>query len=180
MRSSQCLCATVKSVARYLEPNIPTGLTGLHTHPTPRPALIYIYRKTLFKLQQLPSHSVYRQSTEALTKHRLKILEDIKPAGYEEWQVRVQKQIEANPTAYSKYQQSDGTLSMEQIIEERGVSWDGQYRRGDGMDEGANTRTAAEQKAKKVEQEMIKVDSADPDPPGIEDLEVEPPLYADQ
>lgn len=55
----------------------PTGLAGLYQHPNPRPALISLYNYTLNYLQKnFPEHSVYRQSVEAMTKSRLKIVEE--------------------------------------------------------------------------------------------------------
>lgn len=61
----------------------PTGLAGILTHPHPRPALIALYNHTLSVLAELPSHSVYRQSAENLTRRRLSIISTVKPAGYE-------------------------------------------------------------------------------------------------
>lgn len=92
MRPAIRLLASVKS--QFLESGSPTGLTGLFTHPTPRGALSYLYNSTLDKLKQIPESSVYRQSTEALIKHRLSIVDSIKPEGYEAWHERVKKQIE--------------------------------------------------------------------------------------
>lgn len=66
-----------------LPPFSVTGLTGVLTHPNPRPTLIALYNHTLTLLSQLPAHSVYRQSTENLTRHRLNIIESVKPPGYE-------------------------------------------------------------------------------------------------
>lgn len=55
----------------------PTGLTGIYQHPNPRPALISLYNHTLSTLNtKFPSSSIYRQSVEALTKNRLKIVEE--------------------------------------------------------------------------------------------------------
>lgn len=55
----------------------PTGLAGLYQHPNPRPALISLYNHTLSYLNKnFPEHSVYRQSVEAMTKNRLKIVEE--------------------------------------------------------------------------------------------------------
>jgi len=88
--------------AQFLEPGAPTGLTGLLTHSSPRSTLLYLYSTTLDKLKQFPESSVYRQSTEALTKHRMSIVEKTKPAGLEEWQTRVQKVVEKNPEAFRK------------------------------------------------------------------------------
>ncbi|KAK3398691.1 NADH-ubiquinone oxidoreductase 29.9 kDa subunit, mitochondrial [Sordaria brevicollis] len=82
---------TVRPSARFLKPGSPTGLTGLGTHPSPRSALLYLYNQTLDKLKQIPEHSLYRQSSEALTKHRLAIVEQYKPEGYDAWQARASK-----------------------------------------------------------------------------------------
>ncbi|KAI9639956.1 hypothetical protein NHQ30_011686 [Ciborinia camelliae] len=87
--------------ARYLEPNTPTGLTGLLTHPSPRAALLYIYSSTLDKLQQFPSTSLYRQSTEALTNHRFKIVESVVPTGYEEWVAKAKETMAAHPEVFT-------------------------------------------------------------------------------
>jgi NADH dehydrogenase (ubiquinone) 1 alpha subcomplex subunit 5 len=52
-----------------------TGITGLAVHPDPLPALASTYKSTLSLLQSLPETSVYRQATEAITKHRLSLVE---------------------------------------------------------------------------------------------------------
>ncbi|KAI9759560.1 MAG: hypothetical protein M4579_002226 [Chaenotheca gracillima] len=101
MRPAARLLASVKP-GRFLEANSPTGLTGLFTHPAPRSSLIYLYSSTLDKLKQLPESSVYRQSTEALTRHRLKIVESIKPEGYDEWAAQAKKKVEENPEVFNK------------------------------------------------------------------------------
>ena len=99
MRVTLRLLASVKS-GRYLQPDHPTGLTGLFNHPSPRSALIYVYGSTLEKLKTLPEHSVYRQSTEAITKQRLQIIQSIKPEGYEEWAKRAAETLEQYPEAF--------------------------------------------------------------------------------
>jgi len=182
MRSSARLLATVRSAAKYLEPNTPTGLTGLTTHPSPRPALIYTYRQTLTKLKQLPTSSVYRQSTEALTKHRLTIVEATKPDGYEKWLERVRQQIEASPEAYGKFAHSDGSFESEKLYVEKPDVWDGQITRSEARPEGPNTLAEAEKKAQAVAEEVEYVDKehAQGKLPTVEDLEVEPPLTVDQ
>src|SRR5436190_13369594 len=53
----------------------PTGITGLRHHPQPRNQLLGVYTATLESLKEIPEHSVYRQSVEALTKDRMKIVE---------------------------------------------------------------------------------------------------------
>ncbi|KTW27860.1 uncharacterized protein T551_02827 [Pneumocystis jirovecii RU7] len=47
-----------------------TGLTGIETHPDPRPVLLETYHQLLEVLSHMPNHSVYRQATETLTKQR--------------------------------------------------------------------------------------------------------------
>ncbi|ODV82213.1 NADH-ubiquinone oxidoreductase [Suhomyces tanzawaensis NRRL Y-17324] len=55
----------------------PTGLAGLYQHPNPRPALVALYNHTLKVLDtKFPQDSIYRQSVEALTKNRLKIVQE--------------------------------------------------------------------------------------------------------
>lgn len=62
----------VKAASGY-----PTGIAGLYQHPNPRPALTALYQRTLNVLDtKFPADSIYRQSVEALTKNRLKIVQD--------------------------------------------------------------------------------------------------------
>lgn len=182
MRSTSRLLATVKSARKYLEPNTPTGLTGLSTHPAPRPALIYTYRQTLKKLGQIPKSSVYRQSTEALTKQRLEIVEAQKPEGYEKWLERVRKQIEANPAAYNRFLNEDGTFGSEKAHVEPVDVWDGMITRNDVIQEGTNSPAEAERKARYINAEVQTVDreAAEGKLPTVEELEVEPPLTREQ
>lgn len=84
MRQTLRLLANAKAI-RYLEPGTPTGLTGLWTHNNPRSALLFLYSSTLEKLRALPESSLYRQSAEALTKHRLNLVEATVPVGYDAW-----------------------------------------------------------------------------------------------
>ncbi|KAG0633501.1 ETC complex I subunit conserved region-domain-containing protein [Tuber brumale] len=79
-----------------LAPFSTTGITGILTHPNPRPALIAVYNHTLSLLSRLPQHSVYRQSTENLTKQRLAIVESVKPEGWAEYQATLKSEREAN------------------------------------------------------------------------------------
>lgn len=181
MRSSTRLYATVKSATRYLEANTPTGLTGLSTHPTPRPTLLLTYNQTLEKLKQIPANSVYRQSCEALTKQRLAIVEATKPPGYDEWLARVQKVIETNPDAYGKFR-ATGAFVQEQLTFEGKPTWDGKYTRKDARKEGSNTESEAEDKIGYVQRDIEKTDKEEAEgvAPQLLDLETEPPLTADQ
>ncbi|KAK3368952.1 ETC complex I subunit conserved region-domain-containing protein [Lasiosphaeria ovina] len=96
MRRTLRLLASVKP-ARYLEAGTPTGLTGLRTHASPRSTLLFLYQTTLVKLQDVPEHSLYRQSVEAVTRHRLSLVEDVEPEGYEAWAERAAELIEEHP-----------------------------------------------------------------------------------
>ncbi|KIW66882.1 hypothetical protein PV04_06172 [Phialophora macrospora] len=182
MRATSRLFATVKSASKYLEPNTPTGLTGLTTHPSPRPALVWTYQQTLKKLEQLPKSSVYRQSTEALTKHRLEIVESTKPEGYDQWLGKVRKQIEANPKAYSQLLKEDGSLASEKPHVVQIDNWNGQISRADAHPEGTNNMSQAERKARAVEEELrVKnLEEKEGELPTVEDLDVEPPLTKEQ
>ncbi|KAJ6099932.1 hypothetical protein N7467_001467 [Penicillium canescens] len=130
MRSTLRLLANVKP--RYLEPFAPTGLTGLFTHPSPRPTLIYLYSTTLQKLQVFPESSAYRQSVEALTRHRLQIIESQKPAGFDAWLERVRKTVGAEPERFTKLHRADGSFTHAAAQQKdgsddaRGVEWDGE------------------------------------------------------
>jgi len=53
----------------------PTGITGVHPHPEPRKQLLNLYNATLEAVKAIPENAVYRQSVEALTKDRMKIVE---------------------------------------------------------------------------------------------------------
>lgn len=182
MRATSRLSAAVKSASKYLDQNVPTGLTGLSTHPSPRPALIYTYRQTLNKLAQIPKGSVYRNSTEALTRQRLEIVESTKPEGYEKWLERVRKQIDASPAAYSRLLNKDGSLGSEKLHVEQVDNWDGVVTRQDALQEGTNTLAQAESKAASVAAEVQHIDkeAAEGAMPTVEDLEVEPPLTREQ
>ncbi|RPA85251.1 hypothetical protein BJ508DRAFT_412040 [Ascobolus immersus RN42] len=70
-------------------PFSPTGLTGVLTHPLPRTTLIALYTQTLSLLSSLPSTSVYRTSTEALTRKRLAAVESVKPYGWAEYEAKL-------------------------------------------------------------------------------------------
>jgi len=53
-----------------------TGLTGLAVHPNPLPALTQTYEQTLELLSTIPGSSIYRQGAEALTRHKLTIIQN--------------------------------------------------------------------------------------------------------
>jgi NADH dehydrogenase (ubiquinone) 1 alpha subcomplex subunit 5 len=133
MRAAARLFASVKP-GQFLEAGAPTGLTGLFTHPSPRSTLLYHYTSTLDKLKQIPESSVYRQSTEALTKHRLQVIEQSKPAGWDQWQEKIKMQISEDPTLVSVIEHSTGdtlVLPSQQDVDERSrqAEWDGEVEK---------------------------------------------------
>lgn len=136
MRSTLRLLAAVKP-GRYLEAGAPTGLTGLYTHPSPRSSLLYLYGSILEKLKSLPESSVYRQSTEAITKHRMSIIQQIKPPGFDEWQKRAVEKIEKNPDKFapgnSRYRgQKVGNsffMGVPEQADDDDIEWDGEQGR---------------------------------------------------
>ena len=169
MRTAARLLATVKP-GRFLEPGNPTGLTGLLTHPSPRSTLIATYVATLDKLQTLPEHSVYRQSAEAIARHRLNIVESVKPEGYDEWAQRQDEKIRANPDVFrslgpnsSVSEVHGGNAVSTKLPEEeddREIEWDGEpvratlegvrtpeeraYQKSLGQEQPASARQAVE------------------------------------
>lgn len=52
-----------------------TGLVGLPVHPTPRTALLSLYRETLAELKQCPADAAYTKSVAAITEQRLAVVE---------------------------------------------------------------------------------------------------------
>lgn len=115
MRPALRLLASVTKSSAY-EPGLPTGITGLLTHKSPRSTLLYLYSSTLDKLKEFPESSVYRQSTEALTRHRMSIVESIQPAGLSEWQNRVSKLVDQHPQAFKRIPVTTGSKSDFNIV----------------------------------------------------------------
>lgn len=166
MRSTLRLLANVKP--RYLEPFAPTGLTGLNTHPSPRPTLIYLYTSTLQKLQSFPETSAYRQSVEASTRHRLQIVESQKPQGFESWLERVKKTVGAEPERFAQLQRSDGTFTFvakqeaDGSDDARGEEWDGEGITA-GTEGPARTPQEAAEWEKIIEESRTTADKTDTD-----------------
>jgi NADH dehydrogenase (ubiquinone) 1 alpha subcomplex subunit 5 len=194
MRRTTRLLASAKP-ARYLEANTPTGLTGLYTHPAPRSTLIHVYSSTLDKLKQLPEDSVYRQSTEALTKQRLKVISSVVPAGYEEWAAKAKQTIAEHPEVFNTPAGEiphDGGRHLKTVVngkvfittkldgdrDELLEEWDGEPDLGPELE---GTRTAAERKSQvtiglKRPGEDEKTVSWDPEPQLNADQYVAPPV----
>jgi NADH dehydrogenase (ubiquinone) 1 alpha subcomplex subunit 5 len=163
MRRTLRLLAGVKPV-RYLEAGNPTGITGLFTHPSPRSTLLFLYSSTLDKIKAIPEHSLYRQSVEAVTKHRLELVESVTPPGYEEWATKARERISKHPEQFRIF--ADGALDgsratrierdgkqfvirdLPRIKDERYQEWDGEKNEGPELE---GSRSGDERK----EQEMI-------------------------
>jgi NADH dehydrogenase (ubiquinone) 1 alpha subcomplex subunit 5 len=130
MRAAARLLASVKP-GQFLEAGAPTGLTGLFTHPSPRSTLLHHYNSTLDKLKKIPESSVYRQSTEALTKHRLAIIEQSKPQGWDAWQDKIKMQVGDDVENYHIIDTTGGqtvVLPDQQDVDSRSkaAEWDGE------------------------------------------------------
>jgi hypothetical protein len=151
MRSTLRLLAKLKP-ERYLEAYSNTGLTGLFTHPAPRPTLIHLYRNTLDKLKELPDSSVYRQSTEALTRHRLKIVESVKPEGFEAWEAKAKEYIEKDPKMALQAEKDYVSYTQLEYSNPKNIKdeWDGDVvatSQEGGYSGGSKTSTADARKA---------------------------------
>lgn len=156
MRATLRLFAAVRPAARYLEAGTPTGLTGVYTHASPRSTLLYLYTSTLDKLQAVPEHSVYRQSVEALTKHRMALVEAAVPPGYAEWAERAQKLLAEHPDEFTvasetvsgataiKVERGGQAFVVRHIPQEEDMryqEWDGELDEGPELE---GSRTAEE------------------------------------
>ena len=179
MRAAVRLLAAVKP--QFLESGAPTGLTGLFNHRTPRGTLSYLYNSTLDKLKHIPESSVYRQSTEALIKHRLSIVESFKPEGYEAWHEQVKKQLQEHKDVtgaqgiavlHSHGGDQYVTIRQKQEDDDRILEWDGE----EVMELQQGTRTEEERAKEEKAKERVARRSA-----GRQlEIEPEPPLNREQ
>lgn len=100
---------STRLLARYLEAGQPTGLTGLWTHRSPRSTLLYLYDTTLDKLKAVPETSLYRQSVEAVTKHRMDLVKQYTPPGHEEWAAKARELVKNNSSFRVASGRKDGS-----------------------------------------------------------------------
>ncbi|KAI1338538.1 ETC complex I subunit conserved region-domain-containing protein [Xylariaceae sp. FL0016] len=186
MRRTLRLFAAVKPV-RYFEAGNPTGLTGLYTHSTPRSSLLALYSVTLDKLNKFPESSLYRQSVEALTKHRMSIVAAVEPPGHKEWSERASKILEENPSAFEFAGPDNSTgkghiftiggrtfvsRSDPQPRDERNTEWDGE------RDVGPTREGLRGEEEKNAEMEAL-FNTPDPMAKKVK-WEPEPQMTADQ
>lgn len=169
MRRTLRQLAAVKPT-RYHEPGTPTGLTGLYTASTPRSTLLYLYSSTLDKLKTIPEHSVYRQSVEALTKHRMQAVESVKPAGYDAWAAKAQKLIQEHPEEFNVVSadridganawrlEKDGKVYLVRQqppeVDQRDQEWDGELNEGPEL-EGIRTQEEREDQVLSAERKPL-------------------------
>jgi NADH dehydrogenase (ubiquinone) 1 alpha subcomplex subunit 5 len=186
MRSALRLLASVKP-ARYLEAGYMTGLTGLYTHPSPRMTLLYLYSSTIEKLKALPESSLYRQSVEALTKHRMTLVDEMVPPGYKEWKAKADKILLEHPDQFMATSGRPDGSSMHKVVvgdrtfvlgtqhkarDIRTEEWDGETDEGPELE---GSRTPEERKDQILLAERTALDDT------VQvDWEPEPPLTADQ
>ncbi|KAI4123913.1 MAG: hypothetical protein LQ338_005060 [Usnochroma carphineum] len=174
MKVTARLFAAVKS-DRFLTAGNPTGLTGLLTHPAPRTQLLYLYSSTLAKLDKLPAYSVYRQSAEAITKHRLSIVENTKPQGYDEWAQRAQKRVKEHPEVFGEEADVSRIYVQAMLTREKNrldIEWDGEKNLPPALE---GTRTEEEKDTQQLRLQRAKSKGQE-----LEDWENEPPLEASQ
>ncbi|KAI5926719.1 ETC complex I subunit conserved region-domain-containing protein [Camillea tinctor] len=188
MRGTHRLLASVKP--RYFQPGNPTGLTGLLTHSSPRSTLLYLYTETLERLKPIPSTSLYRQSIEAQTRHRLAIVEAAEPPGHQEWRARIAQFAAADPSALRRqfgddlryYRQEGGRSFVERSdwrledADPRTLEWDGEVQ-GFAGDEGLR---GEDERATSPLAEVPQTRRARGDAPKDKVWETEPQLTADQ
>lgn len=163
MRGTLRLLASVKPV-RFLEPGAPTGLTGLFANPSPRSTLLYLYSSTLDRLRAVPETSLYRQSVEAVTKHRMSLVESVKPAGYDEWLAKARQILEKHPEHFKEtaHKTSDGSLAagLERdgkffVLHQRSVDIDGRYKEWDGEEDEGPEKEGSRTVEERQDQSLI-------------------------
>ena len=189
MRSTFRLLASIKP-ARYLEPGVATGLTGVYTHNSPRATLLFLYGSTLEKINALPESSLYRQSVEAVTKHRMALVEATVPPGYPEWSAKIQSILAENPKLETDLARAHGTEGHTVkvggrtfVVAKRNEPGDVRTEEWDGQESQDLYVEGSSIKGEDLTPESLKlledVDKAHRDSPKVE-LGPEPQLTADQ
>ncbi|KAK7928131.1 NADH-ubiquinone oxidoreductase 29.9 kDa subunit [Apiospora marii] len=189
MRRTLRLLADVKPAAtRYLNAGNPTGLTGLYTATSPRSTLLYLYNTTLEKLQAAPETSLYRQSVEALTKHRKSIIEAAEPPGHAEWAARAKAILAQHPDGFKIENRAARDGARMQVVQRGGQTYmmrhapqekDVRHEEWDGeIDEGAELE-GPRSEAERADQELI-FERQPMDTGKKVKWEAEPQLTADQ
>lgn len=163
MRGTLRLLASVKPV-RFLEPGAPTGLTGLFANASPRSTLLYLYSSTLDRLKVVPETSLYRQSVEAVTKHRMSLVESVKPSGYDEWLAKAKQILEKHPEHFKEaaHKTADGSLAkgVERdgnffVLRQTADDIDGRYKEWDGEEDEGPEKEGSRTLEERQDQSLI-------------------------
>lgn len=171
---------------RFLEPGAPTGLTGLFANPSPRSTLLYLYSSTLDRLRAVPETSLYRQSVEAVTKHRMSLVESVKPAGYDEWLAKARQILEKHPEHFKEtaHKTADGSLAagLERngkffVLRQTQSDVDSRYKEWDGEEDEGPEKEGSRTVEERQDQALLSRNPFEGD--GIEWTD-EPKLTIDQ
>ncbi|KKY32085.1 putative nadh-ubiquinone oxidoreductase kda subunit [Diaporthe ampelina] len=163
MRGTLRLLASVKPV-RFLEPGAPTGLTGLSANQSPRSTLLYLYSSTLDRLRAVPETSLYRQSVEAVTKHRMSLVQSVKPTGYDEWLAKAREILEKHPEHFKEtaHKTSDGSLAagLERdgkffVLRQMNADVDSRYQEWDGEEDEGPEKEGSRTLEERQDQSLI-------------------------
>lgn len=103
--STSTIASASAGASSLMRAKATTEMTGLPVHPAPLQALEETYTKTLSLLDSLPSESVYRQATLALTQSRLDAVK------------RVQQEHQAAMTSGDKDQVESIISELERMID---------------------------------------------------------------
>ena len=92
--STSTIASASAGASQLLRAKHTTELTGLAVHPSPFSALESDYTQTIKFLEGLPSESVYRQATLAITQQRLAALQETQKQHQQELNSGDAKQVE--------------------------------------------------------------------------------------
>ena len=140
---------------------------------------MWLYNATLARLSAFPENSVYRQSTEALTRQRLRTVASVEPAGFQEYKDRIGNLL-GQSSGHTKQliQQIIDGKGYEPIAgqdpDEREVRWNGE--RVEARTEGPATARDLETMPRLDEAESKREEVEESQP----EIEHEPQLTAEQ
>ncbi|KAL8822871.1 MAG: hypothetical protein Q9170_008383, partial [Blastenia crenularia] len=118
---------------------------------------------------------VYRQSAEAITTHRLRIIEAVKPPGYDAWAERARQFVKERPETFGENVDLGGVLIGAELRREKvvgDVEWDGEKKVPPML---AGSRSEVEKNARL--RQIMKARSLGPE---LKGWETEPALEAGQ
>ncbi|KAI5301766.1 hypothetical protein KEM56_001371, partial [Ascosphaera pollenicola] len=130
---------------------------------------------TLDKLKAFPESSVYRQAVEAVTKHRLAVIESTKPAGFEQWEKSIKEAI-AQDEARKQFLGVDGSYVVPTAEPANKEELDFYGDKAKAQDEGPSVDEEEAQQKAAWAAEAIHAQIENK----VERLPQEPPLTAEQ